>query len=117
MAYETRLRCPVQRTVALIADKYKVLVLDELLEGTKRFSDLQRALDGVTPKVLTRQLRDLERDNLVLRTAYPEVPPRVEYELTALGRSIEPVLRELFIWATANAPKLGGRRTVAAPVE
>ena len=107
MAYRTRLECPVQRTVAMIADKYKILVLDQVSDGPKRFAELQRALSGITPKVLTRQVRDLERDGLVRRTVYPEIPPRVEYAMTDLGRSLQPVLDELFKWASQNKDKFG----------
>ncbi len=106
MAYSTKLVCPIQRTVAMIADKWKVIVIANLGEGTKRFRELQRAMQGVTPKVLTRQLRDLEHDGLVSRKAYAEVPPRVEYTLTPLGRSLLPVLQQLHHWAVANSEAL-----------
>ncbi|MBC5804874.1 MAG: transcriptional regulator [Candidatus Eremiobacter antarcticus] len=106
MAYSTKLVCPIQRTVAMIADKWKVIVIANLGEGTKRFRELQRAMQGVTPKVLTRQLRDLEHDGLVSRKAYAEVPPRVEYTLTPLGRSLLPVLQQLHHWAVANSDSL-----------
>jgi len=104
MTYGTKLACPIQRTIALIGDKWKILVLCTLREGTKRFGELQRELQGITPKVLTRQLRDLERDGLVARQVYPQVPPRVEYSLTPLGSSLMPILRQLHDWAVANAP-------------
>lgn len=111
MAYTTRLTCPVQRTVAMIADKYKVLVLDQLSDGPKRFAELQRELNGITPKVLTRQVRDLEADGLISRTMYPEMPPRVEYALTELGTSLRPILDNLFTWATEHQAALGGRKS------
>ncbi|MBC5823256.1 MAG: helix-turn-helix transcriptional regulator [Candidatus Eremiobacteraeota bacterium] len=114
MGYNTKLACPVQRTIAMIADKYKILVLEELLEDTRRFGDLQRALKGITPKVLTRQLRDLERDGLISRVSYPEIPPRVEYSLTPLGRSLQPALADLFSWAHEHAAELGGRSKAVA---
>src|SRR6516225_4226608 len=88
VTYSTKLVCPIQRTMAMIADKWKVIVIANLGDGTKRFRELQRAMAGVTPKVLTRQLRDLEHDGLVSRVAYAEIPPRVEYSLTPLGRSL-----------------------------
>ncbi len=107
MTYPTKLVCPVQRTIAMIADKWKVIVIANLGEGTKRFRELQRAMQGVTPKVLTRQLRDLEQDGLVSRHAYAEIPPRVEYSLTPLGRSLLPILQQLHNWAVANCDALG----------
>lgn len=115
MAYNTRLTCPVQRTVAMIADKYKILVLDQLSDGPKRFAELQRELNGITPKVLTRQVRDLESDGLISRTVFAEVPPRVEYALTDLGNSLRPVLDELFAWATENQKFLGAKKLTPQP--
>jgi len=103
MTYSTKLACPIQRTMAMIADKWKVIVIAILGDGTKRFRELQRAMEGVTPKVLTRQLRDLEHDGLVNRVAYAEIPPRVEYSLTPLGRSLLPILQQLHNWAVANS--------------
>ncbi len=113
MTYSTKLVCPIQRTVAMIADKWKVIVIANLGDGTMRFRELQRAMQGVTPKVLTRQLRDLEHDGLVSRTAYAEIPPRVEYSLTPLGRSLLPILQQLHNWAVANSETLLKRQ--AAP--
>ena len=110
MTYRTKLSCPIQQTLALIGDKWKIIVICTLREGTKRFGELQRAMDGITPKVLTRQLRDLERDGLVQRTVFPEVPPRVEYALTALGQSLLPILGQLHEWAVANSAALLARQ-------
>jgi len=113
MTYSTKLTCPIQRTIAMIADKWKVIVIANLGEGTMRFRELQRAMQGVTPKVLTRQLRDLEHDGLVTRKAYAEIPPRVEYSLTALGRSLLPILQQLHNWAVANSETLLARQEIA----
>ncbi|SRR5579872_1492580 len=115
MTYTTKLACPIQRTIAMIADKWKVIVIGNLGEGTMRFRELQRAMVGVTPKVLTRQLRDLEHDGLVTRKAYAEIPPRVEYSLTPLGRSLLPILHQLHNWAVANSDTLLSRLEVQAP--
>jgi DNA-binding HxlR family transcriptional regulator len=115
MTYSTKLACPVQRTVAMIADKWKVIVIGNLGEGTMRFRELQRAMQGVTPKVLTRQLRDLEHDGLVTRKAYAEIPPRVEYSLTPLGRSLLPILQQLHNWAVANSDTLLARQEHPQP--
>ena len=106
MTYATKLSCPIQRTIALIGDKWKIIVLCTLIDGTKRFGELQRAMEGITPKVLTRQLRDLERDGLIQREVFPQVPPRVDYSLTPLGLSLMPILEQLHQWAVANAGAL-----------
>ena len=90
--------CPVETTLTLISSKWKVLIVRDLLAGTKRFGELQRSVGNVSQKVLTAQLREMEEDGLVDRKAYPEVPPRVEYSLTKLGRSLEPVLSALWTW-------------------
>ena len=90
--------CPVETTLMLISDKWKVLILRDLMPGTKRFSELKRSVGHVTQKVLTAQLRQMEERGLVARTVYPEVPPRVEYSLTELGRSLKPVLDAMWDW-------------------
>ena len=93
--------CPVETTLTLISSKWKVLIVRDLLTGTKRFGELRRCVGNVSQKVLTAQLREMEEDGLVERTVYPEVPPRVEYTLTALGQSLEPVLSALKSWGEA----------------
>lgn len=90
--------CPVETTLTLISSKWKVLIVWDLLTGTKRFGELRRSVGNVSQKVLTAQLREMEEDGLVVRKVYPEVPPRVEYTLTELGRSLEPVLSALWNW-------------------
>jgi DNA-binding HxlR family transcriptional regulator len=96
--------CAARRVLDLVADKWAVLVLYALArEEPRRYAALERALDGVTQRMLTRTLRALEAHGLVRRTAYPEVPPRVEYALTPLGRSLVPVLDALCAWAEAHA--------------
>lgn len=90
--------CPVETTLTLIGNKWKVLILRDLLPGTKRFGELKKSLGSVSQKVLTAQLRDMEADGLVLRTVYPEVPARVEYTLTDLGMSLKPVLDSMLTW-------------------
>lgn len=90
--------CPVETTLSLIGDKWKVLILRDLEPGTKRFGELQRSIGGVSQKVLTAQLRDMEASGLVHREVYAEVPPRVEYSLTELGHSLRPVLDALQQW-------------------
>lgn len=90
--------CPVETTLTLISDKWKVLILRDLLPGTRRFGELKRSLGGVSQKVLTAQLRQMEDSGLLTRTVYPEVPPRVEYTLTELGYSLKPVLDAMQSW-------------------
>ena len=90
--------CPVETTLMLIGDKWKVLILRDLMPGTKRFGDLKKSIGNVSQKVLTAQLRDMEQNGLVHREVYAEVPPRVEYSLTELGRSLEPILDAMRNW-------------------
>lgn len=90
--------CPVETCLNFIADKWKVLILRDLLEGTKRFSELKRSLCPVTQKMLTQQLREMEEDGLVNRKVYPVVPPKVEYSLTEFGRSLYPVIEAMRRW-------------------
>ena len=98
--------CPVETTLTLIGNKWKVLILRDLLSGTKRFSELKRSLNGVSQKVLTTQLRAMEADGLMHREVFAEVPPRVEYSLTELGRSLKPILDAMVEWGTAYKENL-----------
>lgn len=90
--------CPVEITLALMGDKWKVLIIRDLLEGTKRFGELRKSLTGISQKVLTQQLRTMEGNGLVNREVFAEVPPRVEYSLTELGRSMQPILDAMYKW-------------------
>lgn len=92
--------CPVETTLMLIGDKWKVLILRDLMDGKKRFGELKKSIGTVSQKVLTAQLRAMEASGLVSRTVYAEVPPRVEYELTETGYSLNPVLEVLRDWGT-----------------
>ena len=92
-------RCPAETTLGVIGGRWKVPILWHLFGGTKRFGELRRALAGVTQKMLTQQLRELERDGVVSRTVYAEVPPRVEYSLTDRGQSLRPVVDAMCKWA------------------
>ena len=92
--------CPVDATLHLIGGKYKSLILWHLVDTTLRFGELRKMIEGVTPKMLTQQLRELEESNLVTRTVYPVVPPKVEYSLTELGRSIKPILSAMYDWGS-----------------
>ncbi len=91
-------RCPVEVTMEVLSGKWKCLMLWHLNDGTKRYKELERVVPGVSQKMLTQQLKELERDGLVMRTVHPEVPPRVEYTLTDLGKSAFPILEMMHIW-------------------
>lgn len=95
---ETLPPCPVETTLLLIGNKWKVLILRDLMDGTKRFGELKRSIGSVSQKVLTQQLRAMESDGLVHREVYAEVPPRVEYSLTELGESLKPILDAMLNW-------------------
>ena len=90
--------CPVETTLALISSRWKVLILRDLFTGTKRFGELKKSLNGISQKVLTANLKEMEQCGLLTRKAYPEVPPRVEYSLTDLGRSLKPILDAMQSW-------------------
>ena len=99
--------CPVETTLMLIGDKWKVLILRDLMDGTKRFGELKKSIGTVSQKVLTAQLRDMEEKGLRTRKVYAEVPPRVEYTLTETGYSLKPVLDAMSAWGTDYKAKNG----------
>ena len=99
--------CPVETTLMLIGDKWKVLILRDLMDGTKRFGELKRSIGTVSQKVLTAQLRDMEEKGLLTRKVYAEVPPRVEYTLTETGYSLKPVLDSMWAWGLDYKAKNG----------
>jgi DNA-binding HxlR family transcriptional regulator len=102
--------CPAEYTLSLIHGRWKIPLIFHLLNGAKRFSELARALSGVTQKMLTQQLREMERDGLVERKVFPEVPPRVEYSLTPLGKSLEAIVESMCRWGLAHgASSVAGR--------
>ncbi len=90
--------CPVATTVSLIGSKWKLLIMRNLLARPWRFNELQKSLDGVSQKVLTDSLRSMESDGIIVRTVYPEVPPRVEYSLSELGESMRPIIKSMEEW-------------------
>ena len=92
--------CPVELTLLLISNKWKVLIIRDLLDGTKRFSELKKSINNISQKVLTSNLRELEENNLLTRKVYPEVPPRVEYTLTNIGYSLKTLLDDMDKWGT-----------------
>jgi DNA-binding HxlR family transcriptional regulator len=91
-------QCPAETTLDIIGGRWKVLIVWQLFQGTRRFSELFRALDGITQKMLTQQLRELEKDGIVHRQVYPQIPPKVEYSLTPLGESLRPVIDAMCEW-------------------
>jgi DNA-binding HxlR family transcriptional regulator len=101
--------CPVEVTLEVIEGRWKVLILYHLLEGTKRFNNLHRLLVGVSPRTLAKQLRELERDGIVRRKVFPEIPPRVEYSLTDLGKSLKSVLYAMHDWGESFSHRLRDR--------
>ena len=101
------MQCPAEFTLAVIGGRWKVLILYQLFQGVKRFSELQRALAGITQKMLTQQLREMERDGIVQRTVYPQVPPKVEYRLTPLGETLKPVVNAMCKWGLQQSGRDG----------
>ena len=99
--------CPVETTLMLIGDKWKVLILWNLMNGTMRFGELKKSIGTVSQKVLTAQLRDMEKKGLLTRKVYAEVPPRVEYTLTETGYSLKPVLDAMWAWGSDYKVKNG----------
>lgn len=98
--------CPVETTLTMISDKWKVLIIRDLLTGTKRFGELKKSVTGISQKVLTANLRDMEENGLLTRKVFPEVPPRVEYTLSELGYSLSPVLDAMAQWGTDFKQKI-----------
>ncbi|MFC4102087.1 winged helix-turn-helix transcriptional regulator [Paenibacillus xanthanilyticus] len=112
-----QINCEKELTLALIGGKWKLIILWHLgIEGTKRFSELQKLLPTITQKILTNQLRELEEDRLVERTVYPVVPPKVEYKLTAHGESLVPILKLMYEWGKGYGEQVLGRDSVPAAV-
>ena len=103
--HQSYTNCPVEAALDIIGGKWKSIILFRVLEGTKRFNELRKLLPKVTQRMLTNQLRELERDGLIVRKVYPQVPPKVEYSISILGRTLKPVLRELKKWAERRMPE------------
>ena len=112
--------CPVETTLFFLSTKWSALILHDLMDGPRRFNELQRSIGHISQKVLTSNLRQMEKNGLLTRTVYAEVPPRVEYELTELGASLKPVLDTLRWWgeiysASASGTSLTGHRQPPHP--
>jgi len=100
-----KINCPVEVTLSLLGNKWKVLILKELLQGVKRFGELSRSVSGISQKMLTQQLRQMEKDDIIKRKVYAEVPPRVEYSLTDIGKSLKPILNSMSKWGSSYTLK------------
>lgn len=106
--------CPAESAVEVIRGRWKLMILHELCNGTVRFGELRRALKGISEKMLTQHLRELERDGVVTRVAYAGTPPKVEYSITEAGRDLKPILESLHAWGVAHGGKRYARDTAAA---
>jgi DNA-binding HxlR family transcriptional regulator len=104
--------CPVETTLKVIGGRWKVLIIHFLFEDTKRFGELTRSLGSISARTLSKQLRELEDDGVVNRKDFGEIPPKVEYSLTPLGRSLEPVLHSMEAWGVSVEKKRSTKRTV-----
>ena len=93
--------CPVEMTLQLMGNRWKFLIIRDLLEGTKRFGELKKSVASITQKVLTQNLREMEASGLLIRKVYAEVPPRVDYTLTEVGCSLKPILDSMVDWGTS----------------
>lgn len=102
----SRTSSPVEATLSFMSDKWKVLILRDLLTGTKRFGELKKSIGSISQKVLTSNLRAMEEDGLLKREVFAEVPPRVEYTLTDRGRSLKPVIDAMRVWGEAHMAEL-----------
>ncbi|RLB65245.1 MAG: MarR family transcriptional regulator [Deltaproteobacteria bacterium] len=109
MLEEKKYHCPVEATMDVIGGKWKLLIIHYLLEGTKRFNELQKAIPAVTQRMLTSKLRELEKDGIVHRKVYAEVPPKVEYSMTEFGRTVESMLWVMHDWGKTFIAKGSGK--------
>ncbi len=105
-------QCPVEGTLRIIGGRWKLLILRELFKETKRFGELHKSLNGITQKMLTQQLRELERDGIILRKVYPQIPPKVEYSLTQKGQSLRPILDLMHEWGSKYLDKIYFQKTI-----
>jgi DNA-binding HxlR family transcriptional regulator len=109
--------CSVEAAISLIDGKWKCVILFHLFNGTIRFNEIHRRIPNVTQRMLTNQLRELEADKLIVRKVYPQVPPKVEYSISPLGRSLEPVLLALKIWGDTNIGLFAQPNSLAEPIQ
>ncbi|WP_051470095.1 winged helix-turn-helix transcriptional regulator [Fischerella sp. PCC 9605] len=105
-----RLTCEVETTLKVIGGRWKVLIIRELMAGVRRFGELQRTLPGITQKMLTQQLREMEEDGIIHRQVYAQIPPKVEYSLTPLGESLKPILYAMHDWAVQHFSQINHQK-------
>lgn len=105
--------CPVATIVALVGNKWKLLIIRNLLGGTQRFNEMRRTIPGISQKVLTDNLRELEHDELIVRKVYAEVPPRVEYSLSDLGKTLQPVFDSMIAWGEKYQAMVKGENNLS----
>ena len=106
----SRLTCEVETTLDVIGGRWKVLIIRELIAGVKRFGELQRSVNGITQKMLTQQLREMEEDGIIHREVYAQIPPKVEYSLTSLGESLKPILYAMHEWGVKHSSQIKKKR-------
>jgi DNA-binding HxlR family transcriptional regulator len=106
--------CPVETTVRIVGGRWKAAVLDQLFQGTKRFSELKRTITGITPRTLAQQLRELQSTGIVERTVYPDTPPRVVYAITPLGKSLRPLLDAMCHWGKSHSAAMALKKLRAS---
>lgn len=117
MPRKTPPQCPVETALAVIGGRWKFLIIYQLFEGKHRFNEMRRAIEGISQRVLAQNLRELERAGVVARKVFPESPPHVEYALTALGQTLEPVLGQLCVWGESYDARLSAPAAVRAPAD
>jgi DNA-binding HxlR family transcriptional regulator len=106
--------CPVETTARIVGGRWKAAVLEQLFQGTKRFSELKRGVPGITQRTLSQQLRELQNTGIVERTVYPETPPRVAYSITLLGKSLGPLLEAMCHWGKSHSAAMALRKLRAS---
>ncbi len=110
-------QCPVEGTLRIIGGRWKLLILKELFQETKRFGELHRSLNGITQKMLTQQLRELEKDGIIIRKVYPQIPPKVEYSVTQTGLSLKPILDLMHQWGSRHLVSSVVKKSVTVSLE
>ncbi|MEQ7219469.1 winged helix-turn-helix transcriptional regulator [Vagococcus fluvialis] len=106
MEKNTHANCPVATTLKLLSNKWKILIIRELLNDTKRYGELKRNIEGISEKMLSQSLKEMENDKLIIRKVYAEVPPRVEYSLSEIGKTLKPIIDSMKLWGIEYQSKL-----------
>lgn len=106
--------CPVETTARIVGGRWKAAVLEQLFQGTKRFSELKRGITGITQRTLAQQLRDLQSTGIIERTVYPDTPPRVSYAITPLGKSLSPLLEAMCQWGKSHSATMALKKLRAS---